>query len=302
MTNHAVALTARTHGPRAKRSVRRSLRRVASLAARALPRPDQTNRRLILCYHSIHPSVHYASASPETFAAHLDHFQATVDIVDLRDIFETPEPISSGRPRVALTFDDGYADNYEYAFPLLAERGLTATFFVTVGFLERDADVMNRLAVIWRTPRDELSPLAWPQVEEMRAAGMRFGSHTWSHPNLSELSPVQAASELEHSKAILEDRTGARVDAIAYPFGKWRQHVDATTLALARTAGYEYGYASLPRAIASRDDRFRIPRFGVGDDTVAGLSAKVAGEIDWHATVHEHLPRQVSRALFPVYP
>ena len=201
-----------------------------------------------------------------------------------------------------MTFDDGYADNYEYAFPLLQERGITATFFVTAGFLERDAEVMRRLAGIWRTPRDELSPLAWRQVEEMRAAGMQFGSHTWSHPNLSELSPVRAGHELERSKAVLEDRIGARVDAVAYPFGKWRQHVDQTTLSLARLAGYDYGYASLPRAIAARDDRFRIPRFGVGDDTVTGLSAKVMGDIDWHTTVHEHMPRPVSRALFPVYP
>lgn len=302
MTNPGPAAGSLTRGPRAKRSLRRTLGHAATLAARALPRPDLATRRLILCYHSIHPSAHYASASPEMFAAHLDCLRATVDIVDLREIVAAADHGPSTRPRVALTFDDGYADNYEFAFPLLAERGITATFFVTVGFLERDPEVMSRLAGIWRTPRDELSPLAWRQVEEMRAAGMQFGSHTWSHPNLSELSPAQAASELDRSKAILEDRTGERVDAVAYPFGKWRQHVDETTLTLARAAGYAYGYASLPRAIASRDDQLRIPRFGVGDDTVADLSAKVSGEIDWHAAVHEHLPRQVSRALFPVYP
>jgi peptidoglycan/xylan/chitin deacetylase (PgdA/CDA1 family) len=302
MTNQGTAVASRTPGPRVKRALRRTLGRAAGLAARVLPRPDLATRRLILCYHSIHPSVHYASASPETFAAHLDRLQATVDIVDLREIVAVPEHGPSERPRVALTFDDGYADNYDFAFPLLLERGITATFFVTVGFLERDPEVMSRLADIWRTPRDELAPLGWRQVEEMRAAGMHFGSHTWSHPNLSELSPAEAASELDRSKAILEDRTGQRVDAIAYPFGKWRQHVDETTLTLAGAAGYTHGYASLPRAIAPRDDRLRIPRFGVGDDTVAGVSAKVAGEIDWHASVHEHLPRQVSRALFPVYP
>jgi hypothetical protein len=54
--------------------------------------------------------------------------------------------------------------------------------------------------------------------------------------------------------------------------------------------------------VARRDDVFRVPRFGVGDDTVADLSAKVLGAIDWHGAVHEHLPRRVSRALFPVYP
>jgi peptidoglycan/xylan/chitin deacetylase (PgdA/CDA1 family) len=173
---------------------------------------------------------------------------------------------------------------------------------VTVGFLERDADVLDHLARIWRTPRDELAPLDWRHVVEMRSAGMKFGSHTWSHRNLAELPREQVVAELARSKGVLEDRTGARVDLVAYPFGKWRQHVDNQTLAVADAAGYTYGCASLPRAISVRDDRLRIPRFGIGDDSVAGLSAKVAGDIDWHGAVHEHLPRRVSRALFPVYP
>ena len=282
---------------------RRALRGIAVASARLLPRPELATRRVILCYHSIHPAAHYASASPAMFGDHLDSLQAIADVVSLESLIRDGDRSHpSGRPRVAITFDDGYADNYEYALPMLVARCMTATFFVTVGFLERDDDVMPHLARIWRTARRDLAPLDWAQVEEMRTAGMTFGSHTWSHQNLAEIPPVRASEELRRSKEVMEDRTGAPVAAIAYPFGQPGHHVNNETFALAAAAGYEQGYVSLPRSIADRDGPLRIPRFGVGDDTVEALAAKVRGDIDWHALVHERLPRRLSRVLFPVYP
>jgi peptidoglycan/xylan/chitin deacetylase (PgdA/CDA1 family) len=248
----------------------------------------------------VHPSASYASASPAEFEAHLDWLQANTDVVGIDDLLIGRN--GSGRPQVALTFDDGYADNYEYAFEPLLARGMTATFFVTVGFLERDPGVMRRLAVIWRTPIDALDPLRWEQVEIMQRAGMTFGSHTWSHQNLAELTVAEAALELRCSRDVLEERLGATVDAVAYPFGKLRHHVAADTLRIAAAAGYTRGFVSSLRAIAARDTPLRLPRFGVGDDSVDSLAAKVRGEIDWHATVHERLPRRVDRVLFPTYP
>jgi peptidoglycan/xylan/chitin deacetylase (PgdA/CDA1 family) len=244
--------------------------------------------------------VPYASANPARFAEHLDWLTSTCEVTALEDIFEHEN--ASGRPRVALTFDDGYSDNYDYALPLLAERRLTATFFVTVGFLERDPGVLDHLSDIWATPLAELAPLAWSQVREMVAAGMTFGSHTWSHANLAALEPALAYDELQRSKDVLEARLGAPVGGIAYPFGKLRHNVGAATFRLARDAGYQRGYVSLPRALHDRDAPFCIPRFGVGDDTVESLAAKVRGDIDWHATVHRRLPRRVSAALFRQYP
>jgi peptidoglycan/xylan/chitin deacetylase (PgdA/CDA1 family) len=281
-------------------SVRRALKQAAGAAARFAPRGDIATRRVILCYHSVHPSVPYASASPAQFAEHLDWLASHCDVVPLDALVEGPN--DTGRPRVAITFDDGYADNYRYAFLPLTVRDLPATFFVTVGFLERAPEVLTHLSNIWRTPRDELDPLTWSQVDEMRAGGMAFGSHTWSHANLATVGERRAASELVRSKEVLESRTATSVSGIAYPFGKLRHHVSGQTFRLAATAGYRYGFISLPRAISTRDDRYRIPRFGVGDDGVEALAAKVRGEIDWHASVHQHLPRRLSATLFTQYP
>jgi peptidoglycan/xylan/chitin deacetylase (PgdA/CDA1 family) len=278
----------------------RALKHAANGAARALPKPDVTTRRVILCYHSVHPSAHYASAAPDEFACHLDWLASECDVVPLATL--TTEPNHRGRPRVALTFDDGYADNHRYALPLLAERNLPATFFVTVGFVDRVPEVHAHLSEIWQTWPEDLAPLTWSQVDEMRAAGMAFGSHTWSHANLAAVPRAQAFDELHRSKVVLEDRLAASVDAIAYPFGKLRHNVGPVVFDLADQAGYRYGYVSLPRAVNDRDTRLRIPRFGVGADTVESLAGKVRGDIDWHATVHRRLPRRVSAALFRQYP
>ena len=72
----------------------------------------------------------------------------------------------------------------------------------------------------------------------------------------------------------------------------------AETFAAARWAGYELGLISLPRAVRESDDPMRVPRLGVGDDSVERLAAKVTGAIDWHASVHEHMPVPVARLLF----
>ena len=108
-------------------------------------------RVVVLCYHSVHPSRPFASASPADFGRHLDWLLAHCEVVPLDRILDAANtPQGRERPVVALTFDDGYADNYEFAFPLLQSRGLTATFFVTVGLLERDAEVLARLQALRR--------------------------------------------------------------------------------------------------------------------------------------------------------
>src|SRR5690348_14461190 len=101
-------------------------------AAKLLPTRHRS-RRVILCYHSVHSSKWFSSASPELFDTHLEWLKLNCDVVPLGKLVEACAVGS--RPTVAITFDDGYLDNFEYAFPLLAKHRLTATFFVTVGLL-----------------------------------------------------------------------------------------------------------------------------------------------------------------------
>jgi peptidoglycan/xylan/chitin deacetylase (PgdA/CDA1 family) len=266
-------------------------------AQRIVPPPERHGRRVVLCYHSVSPANGYLSLSPELFDAHLEWLQGHCTVTGLTDLVARPG--GSGKPLVALTFDDGYADNHAHALPLLAARGLTATFFVTAGFIERDDAVMAQLATTWRTPVDQLAPLSWEQVDEMRSAGMSFGSHTWSHRNLAQIDDADVERELGRSREVLETRLAAPVSAIAYPWGKLRRHVTERTFRAAARTGYRLGVFSLPRPVREADPPLRIPRFGVGSEPVESMAGKVAGAIDWHGAVHERMPAFLARRLWP---
>jgi peptidoglycan/xylan/chitin deacetylase (PgdA/CDA1 family) len=281
----AIALQPRT---------RRRLTRVAQTGARyVLPAPDQAGRRVVLCYHSVHPRPSYLGLTPELFDEHLAWLQEHCQVVSLAELVAGPR--RRGGPYVAITFDDGYADNHTQALALLRARGLPASFFVTAGFIERDDEVMAHLTEVWG---DHPPPLSWSQVAELRAAGMSIGSHTWSHRNLAHLPTDAAEADLRRSREVLEQRLGEPVRAIAYPWGKLGRHVNGETFAAARRAGFELGLISLPRALRSEDDPLRVARLGVGQDPVERLAAKVTGEIDWHAYVHERIPAPVARLIF----
>jgi peptidoglycan/xylan/chitin deacetylase (PgdA/CDA1 family) len=142
---------------------------------------------------------------------------------------------------IVITFDDGYLDNYTNAFPILQKYSMQASFQIITGMVG-DPDRMTI-----------------PQIREMEAAGMSFGSHTVTHRFLTDLNHEDATIELTKSKADLEQMLGKAVDFIAYPGG----YYTAETINIARQAGYigglsvNSGFAMFKDAMAIR----RIPIF-----------------------------------------
>lgn len=118
---------------------------------------------------------------------------------------------------VVLTFDDGRADQYANAVPLLKEYGFVATFYVFTNAIGRPGY------------------LTWPQIEELSAEGHEIGSHAVYHPYLTKLDDAALKEELERSKAVLEDGLGGPVRTFAYPFGL----KDDRVVAAMRAAGYD---------------------------------------------------------------
>ena len=219
--------------------MRQSLKRAGAASARAILKGRAVHRRVVgLCYHSIHPSSSFASASPELFERQLAWLAEACDVIPMRAVLEAAADPDRDRPAVAITFDDGYADNHEFAFPLLRKYRLPATIFITAGLSDGDPAVHARFQALRGVPADEIRPLEWAQAREMRAEGLEIGGHTYSHRNLIRLPRDQVARELRVSKEILEDRLGAPVDLLAYPFGKPGRQFDETTVAIARDSGY----------------------------------------------------------------
>jgi peptidoglycan/xylan/chitin deacetylase (PgdA/CDA1 family) len=266
----------------------------AAIAKRCLrsPRP----RVVVLCYHSIHPSKTFASASPQLFDLHLSWLRRTCNVIPFGDIMRGTHA-EAELPSVAVTFDDGYADNYEHAFGLLQKHGLTATFFVTAGLIEKHPAVVDRFQSLRQAPADDIRPLSWSQLREMAGAGMSIAAHTYSHPNLASVSRAVAAAEVRVSKHILEQRLGVPVTTMAYPFGKPNRHFTRETMDAVAEAGYESAAAVLWRGVREHDCRFAVPRILVSHDDLRTLAEKVSGGWDLVGVWQEKAPRWAAKLV-----
>ena len=133
--------------------------------------------------------------------------------LDLKKDFHKPKT-------VYITFDDGYEDNYLFAFNSLKKYGLKATFFITSELAikglfmpidSNDKRVENRL-------------LTTNQIREMSEAKMQIGSHTLTHPWLTH-EGVNIEDEIVKSKRELEEIIGKEVTTFAYPGGLYNDKV-----------------------------------------------------------------------------
>lgn len=154
----------------------------------------------------------------EDFAAQMEYMRENgYHTVDLGEIFLAMAGERELPPRaVALTFDDGGVDNYTRAFPILKQHGFKATFFVITESVGR------------------LGQMDWSMLREMALAGMAIGSHTVSHPDLTDLEPTDLMAELVDSRGAIGKEIGVVPYALSYPAGAY----DAAVIEAARAAGY----------------------------------------------------------------
>jgi peptidoglycan/xylan/chitin deacetylase (PgdA/CDA1 family) len=161
-----------------------------------------------------------------------------------------------GWPRrtVAVTFDDGYRDNYEIAAPILKEFDIPATFFITAGAIGTDR------VMFWDEHlRDRVPWMNWEQVRALHRQGFEIGSHTMNHTDLGRASREVAWQELTTSKAKLEDELGAQVTLFAYPFGR-PENMNESNRVLVREAGYRCCCSCCGGFVFPKDDPYRLKR------------------------------------------
>jgi len=160
---------------------------------------------------------------------------------------------------VALTFDDAYANFYEYALPVLRRHGYPATVYAVSGWVGRRAEWLAK------DPGRAIPGLmSAAQLREIRTLGVTVGSHTVSHIRLAEVDRERQRRELADSKTALEDLLGEQVGHLCYPYGSF----DLDTVRAAAESGY-LSAATCLRGPAGRDDHpLVLPRKAIsfGDD------------------------------------
>jgi peptidoglycan/xylan/chitin deacetylase (PgdA/CDA1 family) len=196
---------------------------------------------LALCYHAI--SEHWPadlSTTPERLESQL----GTLVVRGYRGVTfsELATGTMAGGP-LAVTFDDGYRSVIDLALPIMRRLGLPGTVFVVTDYLENPSPMRWPGIDQWAggIHEHELEPLSPDDLRSLADEGWEIGSHTRSHPRLTELGPRAIEHELRESRESCERVLGMPCRSIAYPYGD----VNDSVIAAAATAGYSAG-ATLP--------------------------------------------------------
>lgn len=227
----------------------------------------------ILAYHSVGERGGI-SLPVRTFAAQMALIAERFTVLPVADLRRAHR---DGRDDdlVAVTFDDGYRDNYERALPVLERLGLSASFFPATGFLGRS----------FRSWAAEHPMMTAEQVRRLAELGHEVGAHGVTHRKLTQLPRDVVRRELVDAKALLEDLTGRPVETVAYPKGA---HDDAVKRAVV-DAGFVTALGIREAVLDDDPDWLALPRLTVHD----GLSSKAfAAKLSPAAHWYERLRRR----------
>lgn len=188
------------------------------------------------------------------FKQHLSHLQSNgLRGVSVGEALKKDES-DAVTNRVCVTFDDGCETDLLFAAPALKEYGFDATFYVTVGHLDRRGYMSES------------------QLRELSDAGFDIGSHSMTHCYLHDLSDARVREEVAGSKERLEQLTGRTVAHFSCPGGRW----DARVARLAREAGYESVATSTVGVNTRASDPFKLSRVAVTRGTTADEVLRVS--------------------------
>jgi len=212
----------------------------------------------IVMYHRI------AESGPERLAPYRTHpkdFEQqvswlrrrgyySVSIDEWMSAIQTNTPLP-GRP-ILFTFDDGYYDFFDKAWPILDRHGFSALVFLVAGNVGGVAD--------WDASHGEPAPLMdWDAIRRLVSVGVQFGSHGLAHRRLDSVPIDQVREECAGSRMLLEAKLGGAIAAFSYPWGAHNEEVRHTV----SEVGYRAGMATHPRSSLLTDDAFALPRLEV---------------------------------------
>jgi peptidoglycan/xylan/chitin deacetylase (PgdA/CDA1 family) len=218
------------------------------------PLPVTGRGAVVLCYHDV-GSERTSATDYVVSAARLRSQLEAIASWGLRfvQLEEVISGLEAGTPLdglVAVTFDDALVGVLEHGLNVLLDLRVPATVFVVT-------DVRGVDPPFWPGAQRTLDP------DELRAlcvAGIRLGSHTRSHPSLTDIDDERLRDELVRSREELEELTAGPCDMLAYPFG----HHDDRVRNAAIEAGYRAACAFNFGRVTSQADRYALPRFCMG--------------------------------------
>lgn len=174
----------------------------------------------VLMYHSIdYEKGNELRVPKEAFREQMSYLKesgyTTLTLDELYDFFINNKPVPN--KSIVITFDDGYKDNFENAYPVLKEFGFNATIFVITSTVDANKNYLTS-----------------PQIKELEENGIDIESHTVNHEQLDKLTYAEQLTTLKNSREYIEKLLGKQKKYTAYPFGKWNDD----TIKAVKEAGY----------------------------------------------------------------
>lgn len=145
----------------------------------------------------------YMRTNIDVFKKHMQYIADNGYETTRFDDFQNPDKLSFKKKRVLIAFDDGWLSNHDSIFEWMKERGIKYNVFLTIGEIGNNSEY-----------------LTWDMVREMHDSGLcGFGAHTYTHPDMSDLSKVDFDNEVNKADGIFEKELGYKPVDFCYPFG-----------------------------------------------------------------------------------
>lgn len=230
----------------------------------------------ILMYHSVSSPTDQFTVSPTRFRQQLDFVTDFYEVIRLSDCAKFLSAEHSAERKVAVTFDDAYANFVSGALPVLIKKNVPATLFVPTkyigGYNEWDVPAQYPCRRIMNAT----------QILEAGNCGLvEFGSHTVDHVRMASLSSAEMRRQAMESKSVLEGLLGTIIDQFSYPYGQLGDYSAATTACLAE-CGYRMAVTTLWGTRNSGDKLLTLRRISLDEcDDVTTIRGKIEGTYDW---------------------
>jgi len=212
---------------------------------------------LILMYHSIANNDVFFTVELEMFEKQMNYLKNNnynvIKLSDLVDILEYSKEIP--KKTVILTFDDGYQDNYNNAFPILKKYNFPASIFLITGLIGKEINNSQNIP---------LMALNWEQIKKMYQSGLiDFQPHTVSHQKFNEMKLDEIKKEIINSKKLIEEELNKKCEFFAYPRGWYNKEI----INILERNGFKAARTIENGKINKGDDLFKLKRISVNSTT-----------------------------------
>ena len=238
------------------------IRKFSSIIGHNIP-----GSNIIITYHSV---------KPEHFSKFSQHMMLLKKIGKPSIISELSNDYLGSKPRIFVTFDDGYQNTFTNALPIMIKYSIPSVIFVTTGYLGqkpgwiKDQNHENYNERI----------IQGYDISKFHNDIVLTGSHTVNHHHLDELGELELKSEMMHSKAFLENLTSHKITFLSFPYGSYNEKV----LKHAKSIGYRKVFTNIPIPKSGSFNTFLYGRINISfKESLIESYLKMHGAYNWIA-------------------